>query len=704
MSDILVSESINKINFWAMDYLSIIALILLLIISLILLSFFLKDRFNTGKREDGLENDEKADVQIGGKKNTDQVLKELEKGYPEAKNIFLKNVIVQGKDLIGFFLVECSDEPLRTRSLKYRYLSRREIGDKQKTIEKGSLPDIENTTKAKGFEFFLDEFKNIYVETEERLIRISAERDDLVSRAKRWLVSVQEAEYHNLDIKDIYRKEEGLFLLMEETGSEKKHHILIDKDEGIKSYEKAKISAGSANTSNTIEDPKLPFTHGIEVELQVVKNDWRWVEGDQMSLVFQQILKSARKKIRGLRASSTTLISDKWSGEVQIEEDDRGYEAVHLGYRTKKKERTYSVFGKDSHVAFKTNILEIQTPPCEHLEELKWWIYNLYRIAHESVEELDLNIHLAPIGTNPKEKYSKGVSFGEHHHIGIEDEELKRKVYNLYRSLIPHLISISSNSPLTQDRSPSFTYNERDNLVITQPSYTTRLKNNIEQFKTPPYLPEGKGRRFFEEVLEREKESLRMVDIFPFTRFGTIEVRLFDTQFTTIDRISIALILQTLAFYAKKELASGNIKFPEKTLKKNRKEAIENGLLGRFYQHEYKTADPFRNNGSHHIYQSWRETVESIWPYLKEIGKENPLAIRNILLRLYSDDRLSIRAPISPAQLLLHHPEVEDDIESILKVIEKISKYATKDPDYNLWSEFLDLEEMSLDDLNGFKF
>jgi hypothetical protein len=79
-----------------------------------------------------------------------------------------------------------------------------------------------------------------------------------------------------------------------------------------------------------------------------------------------------------------------------------------------------------------------------------------------------------------------------------------------------------------------------------------------------------------------------MVDVYPFTEYDTIEVRVFDTQLSVPRRVGIALILQALALKAKHMVEEGE-SVPDigaKCLAANRESAVAAGLWGPF-----KTAD-----------------------------------------------------------------------------------------------------------------
>ncbi len=641
--------------------------------------------------------------ETGGKSLT-AIIDDLYREFSDAEKVILKKVTYEEKRLIGVFLIQRSDRLLEHREINHSILTRNEIESEGEIGEIESISDIERDRLYHGtIEFLVDEYKNVYVKSGDTIKNVSSEkvrRQNIISQGREWVGFTQNIPLNRLRIKNISSEENKLILLLGEENSIEDHRLVIKEGKGVIEYNKTDSQMFSHEKEGP-EFSELEFTHGIEVELQVIKKDWSWVDGNQMTIVFEEILNGALEKLRMSREEAPPLVRRKWTGKIETGEDDKGYEAIHIQYSCDNKEEQYSIFGKDSHVALKTNILEIKTPPCEYLEEIEWWIHNLYKIAQEVVEELDIGATVLSIGTNPVEEYSEGVSFGEHHHLGFEDDKLRKKAYNLFRYFIPHLIGISTDSPFHAGAFPNYTYNDFNNLVITESSYSMRLKKNNEQFKVPPHLPINEDKKYFEETLGRVDEPLRMIDIFPFTRFDTIEVRIFDTQLTTLDRMTLAIVLQALTMYARDHMdeKKKNALISDGTLKKNRKEAVENGLLGRFYVEEtIEDRYPIiEKSQKKYLYESWRKILGELWPYFDKMGVTDTLYLKNLILRLYSCEKISLEPPVSPAQLILYHQgEGEKELQDILKNIRSMGVRAAGDPEYHLWPNDLALEKISI--------
>jgi len=644
-----------------------------------------------------------------------RIIQELKNGFPEAHRIGLERVKMVDDRLVGVFFIESENRTLRYRDVAYELRLKDEIPSSKDIEDLSELLSVSKgvDTKVPEVSFFVDEYQQVYLKNKGSYRKIpstEAERRFQLFEARSWISENCGLARNELRLKNSIQEGDKFTFLFEDEKGVSDHEIVMDEKGRVQKYGKTKEDALASRNGAVPDLTELPFTHGIEIELQVVKEDWKWVEADQMAIVFKEILNRSRKKISVLRNEVSGEIQKKWMGTVEIKKDDKGYEAVHVDYSVKDEIASYSVLGKDSHVTFKTNILEIQTPPCEYLEELEWWIYNLYRIAHEVVRDLNIDADLIPVGTNPIEDYSEGLSFGEHHHLGIKDEELRKEIYNTFRYLIPHFIAISSNSPFLNGKCPEPAFNDLGNLVITDPSYSMRLEKNVEQFRVPPHLPASKevGKGYLERELGRKKESLRMIDIYPFTRFDTIEVRIFDTQVTTLDRISLALLLQAVAlsvqerFKREKEHRPPPLSY--ETLKKNRDHSIKDGLLGRIYIGEgglksYKGLD---KNIPNYLYEDWQRILKVLFPYFMKMGVESTVYLKNVLLRVFrlKEPPIGIEPPISPSQLLVYRcgMDTEPKMEVLLNELRRTALKVAEDMKYDLWSRYTDLDEIELSD------
>ncbi|MHA1943870.1 MAG: glutamate-cysteine ligase family protein, partial [Candidatus Thorarchaeota archaeon] len=335
---------------------------------------------------------------------------------------------------------------------------------------------------------------------------------------------------------------------------------------------------------------QLPFPHGIEIELQVIRKDGTWIRGEDILQIFDKIVSSAKNLLdKKIRTSSVESVKRKYKQSAQTEEGERGSRIVAAYEGPDGNPMEYTLLGHDPNVTSLTWILEVATPPCTTLEELAWWIQTLIAISHDSLPK-DSQAILVSTGLNPTQEYLRNLSFGEHHHIlsPSADEKTKIAVYNMFRNFLPQLIAISVNSPFENKRpTDEVIVSEEGKVRAPRCKRSIRLLRNTTQmgptneFELIPYL-RGTDKEAFARHVNRS--YARMVDMYPFTDYGTIEIRVFDTQLSIPRRIGLALILQALALKAKRMVENGET-VPDvgpKSLAANRESAVAAGLWGPF--------------------------------------------------------------------------------------------------------------------------
>ncbi|TFG98139.1 hypothetical protein E4H12_06900, partial [Candidatus Thorarchaeota archaeon] len=345
-----------------------------------------------------------------------------------------------------------------------------------------------------------------------------------------------------------------------------------------------------SSTKDTME-MELPFPHGIEVELQVIRKDGSWIRGENILDVFDKIVASAKGLLdKKIRSSSVASVREKYGHSAQTEEGERGSRIVATYQDPSGILKEYTLLGHDPNVTSLTWILEVATPPCTTLEELAWWIQTLIAISYESLPK-DSQAILVSTGLNPTQEYLRNLSFGEHHHILSPsiDERTKIAVYNMIRNFIPHLIALSVNSPFV-NKAPSdeITIDDEGRVRAPKCKRSIRLFRNTTQmgptneFELIPHITDSDKEAFAKHV---NRSYARMVDMYPYTDYGTIELRVFDTQLSIPRRMGLALILQALSLKAKRMTERGE-SIPDigaKTLASNRASAVSAGLWGPFH-------------------------------------------------------------------------------------------------------------------------
>jgi len=355
----------------------------------------------------------------------------------------------------------------------------------------------------------------------------------------------------------------------------------------------------------------LPFSHGMEMELIICHTkDGKYVEGEAVTYLLKEMVTDATKIFTQL---------------INYERDDFPYMPEYIRNKIRKMpynrtdiekgflccidyqiENTYAnqivpvdMFGRDGNVTMATFILELVTPPCQYAEELAYWAGTLFNVAKKT---LPRGYSIMSTAMNPTTKeYMRGLSHSDHHHCGsFSSDQEKVQCYSMIRNFIPHIIALSVNSPILNSKPTDVI---KSKIIDGKPRYTApkcvrsiRLLNNTTMLSTStepnkylPYLSGANG-------VEADKQLLlattgyaslydaRFQDVFPFTKYGTIELRICDAQISICRRIGIAMLIETMYYKARKLLSTG-IYVPDvnsETICLNRKMAIERGLIGLF--------------------------------------------------------------------------------------------------------------------------
>ena len=336
---------------------------------------------------------------------------------------------------------------------------------------------------------------------------------------------------------------------------------------------------------------QLPFTHGIEVELQVIKRDGSWIKGEEILQIFDRIVSNAKGLLdKRIRTSTVESVRVKYRQSSQTEEGERGSRVVVSYQNPQGVFQEYTLVSHDPNVTSLTWILEVVTPPCTTLEELAWWTQTLIAISYESLPSESQAV-LVSTGLNPTQEYLRSLSFGEHHHIlgPTVSQQVRIGVYNMIRNFLPHFIALSVNSPF-ENKAPTdlVSLDEHGRTRAPKCKRSIRLSRNTTQlgptneFEFIPYITNADKDAFARHV---NRSYARMVDVYPFTRFDTVEVRVFDTQLSIPRRIGLALIMQALCLKAKKMVERGEV-IPDvgaKSLAANRQSAVNAGLWAPFH-------------------------------------------------------------------------------------------------------------------------
>ncbi len=418
---------------------------------------------------------------------------------------------------------------------------------------------------------------------------------------------------------------------------------------------------------------QLPFTQGVEIELQIVDQSGSLLQGQPLIRVWDHLLKRAAAMLeKKVLEGAPSIVRERLVRVGRVEKERQGrrlpYITVSYKMRGGKNVEIYA-FGPDPNISQVTWILELVTPPCDTMEELGWWIKSLYRVALDS---LPSGYGIISIGFNPKEaEYRSGVTFGDHYHIGVPDSRDRLAAYNVLRCFLPHLIALSVNSPfMNEGPTGNVKVRKTPRVTILGQNNVRSLRLKFNKGQTGPadkdhYIPflERLDRRQFDKIVSREPPDDRFVDMFPFTDYGTIEIRVFDSQFSVSRRLALVAIIQALAYKAVKLAKSGQ-KLPDvssEILVDNRDKAIEFGLFGKFFGDDglngsnkqfakYYNFDPATGKPNTKLFEAVQSMLKFIQDEVEDLGFQEYL--KPVLASVMGTSQLE--PPCSPADYLLY--------------------------------------------------
>jgi gamma-glutamyl:cysteine ligase YbdK (ATP-grasp superfamily) len=249
-------------------------------------------------------------------------------------------------------------------------------------------------------------------------------------------------------------------------------------------------------------------------------------------------------------------------------------------------------FARDGNVTAVTYILELVTPPCEYAEELAYWASTLFLLAKTTLPN---DLHIIASAINPAAKeYMRGLTQADHSHIGSFKTDLEKvQAYCMIRNFIPHIIALTCNSPILNNQPTDVVKIVNNRITAPNCVRSLRLKNNTTMLSNNdpkhyiPYITaydENTMNYFLQVIQKASLEDGRFQDVFPYTDWNTIEIRISDAQISICRRIGIGLLLQAMCYKARK-LLEQEVWVPDAgsdTIAYNRKTAIERGLISLF--------------------------------------------------------------------------------------------------------------------------
>jgi gamma-glutamyl:cysteine ligase YbdK (ATP-grasp superfamily) len=431
----------------------------------------------------------------------------------------------------------------------------------------------------------------------------------------------------------------------------------------------------------------LPFTNGVEMELQMIRKDGTFMSGDQMVNFMGDIVKGAHEKLKSWMDERLMpdYIAQKMGGYPELYNDHEKGLIMRVPSPLPDGSRIMiDSFGRDGNVAAITYILELVTPVCSFVEELAWWESTLISLAQQCIPA-STELNIVSTGLNPMQEYMRGLSFSDHNHLGSFSSSLeKMQYYDMIRNFIPAIISLSANSPIVLGK-------PTDEIKVVKGRYaapgcvrSVRLLNNTTMLsgtnnpnKYPPYIlddNEETRQNFLRTVGKADFYDARFQDLYPYTDFGTIEVRVQDAQMSVCRRVGMSMLLQTLGYKTRKILAAGRYVpcVSSETIVKNRERAVKQGLFGTFTteginEQEFRDYDPEFSDmylgpaggegKPRYLFEHVQRLLQWLAPEFKELGYNRSPYLQPLLVSVYGDIPNGILPPFNEAdyQLSLYY-------------------------------------------------
>jgi carboxylate-amine ligase len=273
------------------------------------------------------------------------------------------------------------------------------------------------------------------------------------------------------------------------------------------------------------------------------------------------------------------------------------------------------------------SVLEIKTPPCATVAEAEGLLKELRsRVGSWAAA---CGAALASAGTHPFSRYQdqkiialerykrvietlrwiaeREVIFGQHVHVGVPDEEAVIEAHHRLAEQVPLLLALSSNSPYWQGKDTGYE--------------STRVKifETFPRSGLPPAFPDYEAFENYVDLMvaagAMDDYTFCWWDVRPHSNFGTIELRVLDSQTNLNSSVALAALTQCLVVKALSENPKGPYHF-DLTVE-NKWRASRHGLDATFYDARKGTSTPARD--------MTRTLVEDLRPVSQDLNCEDEL-------------------------------------------------------------------------------
>jgi carboxylate-amine ligase len=240
------------------------------------------------------------------------------------------------------------------------------------------------------------------------------------------------------------------------------------------------------------------------------------------------------------------------------------------------------------------SVLEIATKPCQNTVEAGEQLRSLRRQVRESAANHGLTIGSA--GTHPfamweearivaRPRYRELISalrfvarqeliFGMHVHIGLDDPDKAIHVANGMRLHVPVLLALSANSP--------FWRADQTGLMSTR----TPIFRAFPRVGIPPYYRDwadyDRQISFMVDAGVMADYTYLWYDVRPHPKFGTVEIRVCDSQTRVEHTLALAALIQAMVHQLAEDFGSEPQlpDLPWQILDENKWLAARHGLAG----------------------------------------------------------------------------------------------------------------------------
>ena len=274
------------------------------------------------------------------------------------------------------------------------------------------------------------------------------------------------------------------------------------------------------------------------------------------------------------------------------------------------------------------SVLEIKTPPRStaaeterHLRELRGRVGSWAAACGAS---------LASAGTHPFSRYrdqkvtdqdryrrvietlrwvaKREVIFGQHVHVAVPDEEKVIEAHNRLSERAPLLLALSANSPFWQNSATGFE------------SSRVKIFETFPRAGLPPAFPDWSSFEDYVDLMVRsgamDDYTYCWWDVRPHAGFGTIELRILDSQTSLKYTTALTALTQCIVAQAL-EGSEPRGPYNKDLAEENKWRASRDGMDAAFYNADEDATVPARDVA--------RDLVEKLKPRAQDLGCEGEL-------------------------------------------------------------------------------